>query len=130
MEIIFLICFLWFKSPNSIIIKKFGLIDWVERDLLILRRISTSDNYADAMTKALGTNLFYRHFDYILGKHIPKYCTFASREQQNVIWVLCIIHCYYIIYLVCRTFVFYRRRGGYHTIWLDIGTDHIPEDIA
>ena len=68
------------KRTKHMDIKKFGLIDWVERDLLILRRISTSDNYADAMTKALGTNLFYRHFDYILGKHIPKYCTFAPGE--------------------------------------------------
>ena len=40
-------------------------------DLLALHRITTNDNYSDAMTKALGKSLFYRHTDYIMGKVIP-----------------------------------------------------------
>lgn len=43
-------------------------------DLLALHRITTNDNYSDAMTKALGKSLFYRHTDYIMGKVIPTYC--------------------------------------------------------
>ena len=33
-------------------IKYFALTDWVERDLLIMKRINTTDNYSDSMTKA------------------------------------------------------------------------------
>ena len=54
-------------------IKHLVLQDWVKRDLILMKRISTSDNYADSMTKALGRQLHYRHNDYILGKHVPPY---------------------------------------------------------
>ena len=54
-------------------IKHFSLLDWVERDLVFMKRINTADNCADAMTKALGRTLHYRHNDYILGKIIPPY---------------------------------------------------------
>jgi len=40
-------------------IKHFELLDWVERDLLILEKIQTHDNAADAMTKTLTRQLFY-----------------------------------------------------------------------
>ena len=54
-------------------IKHFSLLDWVERDLVFMKRINTTDNCADAMTKALGRTLHHRHNDYILGKIIPTY---------------------------------------------------------
>ena len=53
--------------------KKFIIQEWVQRDLLIFRRIKTIDNYADSLTKALSKDLHYRHNDYILGKVIPEY---------------------------------------------------------
>ena len=56
-------------------IKTFALTDWVERDLLLLKYIPTTDNYADVMTKPTGSQLHYRHNDYILGKYIPSYVT-------------------------------------------------------
>ena len=34
-------------------IKHFSLLDWIERKLIILQRINTSDNSADALTKYL-----------------------------------------------------------------------------
>lgn len=53
--------------------KYFGLQDWIRRDLIIMKRINTGDNYSDAMTKSLGTTLFHRHMNFIMGKIIPAY---------------------------------------------------------
>ena len=58
--------------------KYFALQQWVEQDLLTLKRISTSDNEADAMTKNLARTLFYRHQDYIMGRVIPDYANKIS----------------------------------------------------
>ena len=46
------------------------ICEWVERDLLHLKRIHTSINLADLFTKHLGPLLFHRHTDYVMG-HIP-----------------------------------------------------------
>ena len=54
------------------------ICEWVERDLLNLKRIDTSINLADLFTKQLGTTLFYRHTDFVLGHVIPHYA-----EQPN-----------------------------------------------
>lgn len=54
-------------------IKHFTLLDWVEQDLLQLQQISTHDNAADAMTKPLTRQLFYRHRDTYMGYRIPDY---------------------------------------------------------
>jgi deoxyuridine 5'-triphosphate nucleotidohydrolase len=62
------------KRTRHMDIKHFVLQDWVEHDLIRLKRIDTSDNYADVMTKATSRTLFYRHMNYILGKIIPAYC--------------------------------------------------------
>ena len=59
-------------------IKHFALADWVERDLLIMKQINTTDNYSNSMTKAQGRQLHYRHADYILGKIIPSYAAANS----------------------------------------------------
>ena len=40
-------------------IKKLVLQDWVQRDLIIMKRINTNDNYADALTKPMGRQLHY-----------------------------------------------------------------------
>ena len=49
------------------------LQEWVQRDLLILHCINTSDNYAVAMTKLLARTLFYQHMNYIMGKTVLEY---------------------------------------------------------
>ena len=61
------------KRTRHMDIKHFSLQDWVKRDLIRLKRIATNDNYSDVMTKATGRVIFYRHVEYILGKHQPAY---------------------------------------------------------
>ena len=46
------------------------ICEWVERDLIHLKRIDTSINLADLFTKHLGPLLFHRHTDYVMG-HVP-----------------------------------------------------------
>jgi deoxyuridine 5'-triphosphate nucleotidohydrolase len=67
------------KRSRHMDIRSFALQDWVEKDLIVLHRIPTSDNYADAMTKALPRTLFYRHMNYIQGKYIPEYAKITQK---------------------------------------------------
>ena len=66
-------------------IKHFKIQEWVERDIIAMRRIDTKDNRADAMTKALNSTLFYRHTDRIMGNHIPVYAYtyIMNKPSQN-----------------------------------------------
>jgi hypothetical protein len=65
-------------------IKHFVLQQWVERDLIRLKRINTSDNYSDVLTKATGRTLFHRHINYILGKILPAYISENNvRTKRN-----------------------------------------------
>ena len=61
------------KHTRHIDIKQFALQEWVMEDLIALKRINTSDNCADALTKATGKTIFHRHMDFIMGKIIPEY---------------------------------------------------------
>jgi hypothetical protein len=58
------------------------ICEWVERDLLHLRRIDTTINLADLFTKQLGSTLFYRHLDYIHG-HVPPHYVLPSLSTKN-----------------------------------------------
>lgn len=73
------------KRTRHMDIKHFSLLDWVERDLLLLQNISTHDNAADAMTKFLGRQLFYRHFDTYMGRRIPSYVQLTSDKKQPIL---------------------------------------------
>ena len=53
--------------------KHFAVQQWVEQDILSLKRINTADNESDLMTKNLGRFLFYRYTDYLMGKILPEY---------------------------------------------------------
>ena len=70
------------EQPTSrtrhLCIKLFALQDWVKRDLMIFRRIASSDNFADPMTKSTGRTLHYRHFDYVMGRIQPSYVRTSS----------------------------------------------------
>ena len=59
------------KRTRHMDTKYFALQQWVEQDLLTLKRMSNSDKESDAMTKNLARTLFYRHQDYIMGRVIP-----------------------------------------------------------
>jgi deoxyuridine 5'-triphosphate nucleotidohydrolase len=61
------------KRTRHMDVKHFAIQQWVANDLLTMKRISTSDNYADVLTKATGRILFYRHMDYIMGYIRPQY---------------------------------------------------------
>ena len=76
------------KRTKHMDIKHFALQDWVDRDLITLKRINTSDNYSDAMTKPTGRTIYYRHMDFIQGKVIPEYayeCNKHKLEENRVI---------------------------------------------
>ena len=65
-------------------LKKFALQDWVERDLLILKRINTSDSFTDPLTKPMGKELHARHNEYLLGKIIPLFASVHSDPSCTV----------------------------------------------
>ena len=60
------------------------LCEWVERDLILLRRADTTINMADHFTKQLGPTLFQRHVDYIMG-HVPPHYTVHFQRLLNVL---------------------------------------------
>ena len=67
-------------------LKKFVLLDWIKRDLMIMKRVKTTDNSADALTKQTGRQLFYRHFDFIMGRIPPHYvkATHSQSQKQQI----------------------------------------------
>ena len=69
------------RRTRHIEIKHFALLDWVEQDLLKLQSISTNDNAADAMTKMLSKQLFYRHLDTYMGHRIPEYVRSKNKSR-------------------------------------------------
>jgi hypothetical protein len=71
------------RRTRHLELKKFAIIDWVKKDLLIMKRISTSDNCSDALTKQTCRQLFYRHFDYIMGRIIPNYVNCIDKQLQD-----------------------------------------------
>ena len=71
------------KRSRHMDIKYFALQDWVKRDLLLLKRIQTKNNYSDALTKPLQRVLFYKHMNYINGKYIPEYAK-QTRDSQCI----------------------------------------------
>jgi hypothetical protein len=62
-------------------VKFYCIQEWVERDLVVLRRIDTSVNTADHLTKPLPRILFYRHRDFYMG-HVPP--TYSPRYNDVV----------------------------------------------
>ena len=70
----------WTRHMN---LRYFALQEWVESDLIVLRHIDTNDNESDALTKAVGRTLFYRHMDYIMGKIPPSYVNLALSTLQS-----------------------------------------------
>ena len=71
------------KYTRHIDIKQYAIQDWVEKDLLILRRITSNANYADASTKVLGRTLHHHHMDYIMGRVKPTYTDQHAFAQQH-----------------------------------------------
>ena len=70
------------RQTRHMDIKTFALQDWIKKDLILMKRIDTADNCADALTKTMGRQLHYRHNDYILGKIIPQYAAAYSIQPH------------------------------------------------
>ena len=66
-------------------VKYFALQDWIDQDLVLLHDIESANNISDAFTKQLGRNLFYAHFDIIMGRKPPLYYkgTYASTKIDD-----------------------------------------------
>ena len=60
------------KDTMHVDMRYFAVLDWVEQDLLCIKKISTHNNSADVLTKSLGCTLFYRHVETLLGKRRPQ----------------------------------------------------------
>jgi hypothetical protein len=74
-------------------IKHFAILEWVERDLLILKTISTSDNAADGFTKSLTKQLFYCHFDTYMGRRVQSYVHKRGNrdlEMTIIFYIICV----------------------------------------
>ena len=70
------------KRTRHMDIKHFALQQWVEQDLLILKRVVTADNESDLLTKNLSRTLFYRHVEYIMGKVVPVYVSMSTSKDS------------------------------------------------
>ena len=62
-------------------IKHFALQQWVEQDLLILKRVVPADNESDPLTKNLSRTLFYRHIAFIMGNVVPAYISISTSKD-------------------------------------------------
>ena len=56
----------------------FAILNWVETDQIEIKKIDTTDNASDALTKALGCILFYRHTDTLLGRRPPSFVPLSN----------------------------------------------------
>ena len=61
------------KNTRHVDLRHFAVVDWVAQDLLTVKKISTSDNSSDTLTKSLSKTLFHRHTDTIMGNRRPTY---------------------------------------------------------
>ena len=51
--------------------RHFAILEWINNDILQVKKIDTADNSRDVLTKATGKLLFYRHNNTIMGNRIP-----------------------------------------------------------
>ena len=85
------------RQTRHMDIKTFALQDWIEKYLILMKRINTADNCADALTKTMGRQLHYRHNDYIGKNHTTICCRlfhttpYRSIIKSIIIFVLCSI---------------------------------------
>ena len=61
------------KHTRHVDSKYFAMLEWVQTDQIVVRKIDTSDNTSDVLTKATGRIIFYRHHNTILGRRFPLY---------------------------------------------------------
>ena len=57
------------KKTRHVEICHYAILDWVEQDLINIKKIHSNDNCSDTLTKPLTKTLFYRHTDTLMGIH-------------------------------------------------------------
>ena len=70
------------RRTRHVDIRHFALVQWVEEDIIAIKKIHTNDNASDTLTKALPRILFHRHNDTLMGRHRRDKTT-SSRQKQN-----------------------------------------------
>ena len=65
------------KRVRHVDTRQFAILDWVQTDLLEVKRVASSDNAADTLTKPLGKVLSSRHNDVLMGRARPAYNRYA-----------------------------------------------------
>lgn len=60
----------------------------MQRDLLIMKRIHSSSNCSDTSTKHNGQQLFYYHFDYIMGQIISSSVKVTNTHQSQIFMLM------------------------------------------
>ena len=71
------------KRTRHMDIKHFKIQEWVERDIVSMRRIATKANVSDALTKPLSVDVFHRHMDRIMGNCIPPYSKHFRQQYSG-----------------------------------------------
>ena len=61
------------RRTRHIDIRHFALLDWVELDLLALEEINSPENFSDPLTKSVGKNDFWKHYDILMRRKVPKF---------------------------------------------------------
>ena len=61
------------KRTRHVETRYFAILEWTKTEQIRIRKIDTSDNVSDNLTKPNGRVLFYRHADTMLGKRKPLY---------------------------------------------------------
>ena len=61
------------KRTRHVDSRFFAILDWVQTDQILVKKVDTADNASDVLTKPTGRIIFYWHNDTLLGKRTPKY---------------------------------------------------------
>ena len=67
------------KRMRHVETRHFAILQWIQKDLIRVKKIDTSDNSSDVLTKATGRVIFYRHMETITGKRTPLYVQYKDK---------------------------------------------------
>ncbi len=59
------------KRTRHVNSRFFAILDWVQTDQIVIKKVDTSDNASDVLTKATGQIIFYRHVRFVVLPYAP-----------------------------------------------------------
>ena len=71
------------KQTRHLATKHFALLEWTDWDLIVLKLISAHDDNSDALTKALGKQLFNHHKVALMGYKPPQCDTHPTQSHVS-----------------------------------------------